>query len=131
MQRPTAQQPTATPPNTQWFMPSSEPPVQQFSQPYVQPVDDQALSDKLKADRAKIDSSYDHMRRVNPTVNQAFDSTGQPQLSNASSTTANPVNPAILELAHNDDLNVSTLARQANKAQHPQTPPDEVVISLR
>jgi hypothetical protein len=44
-----------------------------------------------------------------------------------------PINPApkpaILELAHNDDLSVATIARQANKANH--LGDDEVVISLR
>lgn len=38
-------------------------------------------------------------------------------------------NPAILELAHNDDLSVATIARQANKAELSDN--DEVVISLR
>ncbi|HEX8762211.1 MAG TPA: hypothetical protein VF733_00435, partial [Candidatus Saccharimonadales bacterium] len=35
---------------------------------------------------------------------------------------------AILDLARNDDLNVATLAREAQKRTGP--PPDEVVISL-
>jgi len=38
-----------------------------------------------------------------------------------------PVDPGILALAHNDDLNVETLARQANK----NDPDDEVVVDLR
>lgn len=37
-------------------------------------------------------------------------------------------NPAIVELARNDDLNVATIARVAQKRNEP---PDEVVISLR
>jgi hypothetical protein len=36
-------------------------------------------------------------------------------------------NPAIVELARNDDLNVATIAREAQKRKEP---PDEVVISL-
>lgn len=40
-----------------------------------------------------------------------------------------PPKPAILELAHNDDLSVATIARQANKSK--QLGDDEVVISLR
>jgi hypothetical protein len=40
--------------------------------------------------------------------------------------------PAILSLASNNDLNVATLARQANKAKETRQPlQDEVVISLR
>jgi hypothetical protein len=43
-----------------------------------------------------------------------------------------PTDPAILSLANNNDLNVSTIARQANKAKHGEEPPqDEVVVSLR
>ncbi|HSX36634.1 MAG TPA: PrgI family protein [Patescibacteria group bacterium] len=39
---------------------------------------------------------------------------------------------AILELANNNDFNVSTLARQAQKAKNPKEPPeDEITISLR
>ncbi|CAN5427386.1 hypothetical protein BH09PAT4_BH09PAT4_03310 [soil metagenome] len=38
---------------------------------------------------------------------------------------------AILNLASNNDLDVATLARQAQKARNPEPPEDEVVISLR
>ncbi len=40
-----------------------------------------------------------------------------------------PTDPSILELAHNDDLNVATIARQAKKAQGEEAG-DEVIISL-
>jgi hypothetical protein len=41
------------------------------------------------------------------------------------------VDPAILELANNNDLNVATIAREANKhSQEPPSDPNEVVISL-
>jgi hypothetical protein len=36
--------------------------------------------------------------------------------------------PGILDLANNDDLNVATLAREAQKRR--ELPPDEVVIAL-
>ncbi len=39
--------------------------------------------------------------------------------------------PAILNLASSNDLDVATLARQAQRSQHPDSPDDEVVISLR
>ncbi|MGZ6004945.1 MAG: PrgI family protein [Candidatus Saccharimonadales bacterium] len=39
--------------------------------------------------------------------------------------------PAILNLANNDDLSVATIARQANKKPGPEPPKGEVVISLR
>jgi hypothetical protein len=45
-------------------------------------------------------------------------------------TSAAAPDPAILSLATNDDLNVSTLAREAHKATGDEPPQDEVVISL-
>jgi hypothetical protein len=47
----------------------------------------------------------------------------------APTTSAAPVDPAILNLANNDDLNVETLARQA-KRDKPEDP-TEVIITLR
>lgn len=38
-------------------------------------------------------------------------------------------NPAIYELANNDDLDIATIARQAEKSSH-EDGDDEVVISL-
>lgn len=40
-------------------------------------------------------------------------------------------NTAIIELANNDDLNVATIQRQAEKASRKKPPADEVVITLR
>lgn len=51
----------------------------------------------------------------------------QPVPANNDSPVPQPTDPAILELASNDDLSVATIARQANKASDG----DEVVISLR
>lgn len=51
-----------------------------------------------------------------------------PATSPAQSASITPVDPAIIKLANNDDLNVETLARQAKKDK----PDDgEVVITLR
>lgn len=41
-----------------------------------------------------------------------------------------PTEPAILELATNDDLNVATLAREADRSRKKPPPEDEVVVSL-
>ena len=51
----------------------------------------------------------------------------QPQQSQQPQVTQAP-DPAILELASNNDLNVATLAREANK--HKEELQNEVVISL-
>ena len=73
--------------------------------------------------RPKQSLSYSHMRTLQPIA--APVTTNQPP-----SGAATP-DPAILSLANNNDLNVSTLARQAQKAKHGDEPPqDEVVVSL-
>jgi hypothetical protein len=70
------------------------------------------------------------------TVPPASDDTGAGVQTQAQQKVENPPTPkvtpardtAILELARNDDLNVATIAREAQKRQEPPT--DEVVISL-
>ncbi len=42
-----------------------------------------------------------------------------------------PSDPAILKLVKNNDLNISTVEREANRKKGDQSPDDEVVISLR
>ena len=59
----------------------------------------------------------------NPSGNQP--SVSQPQTTQTPST--HPVNPAILNLAGNDDLTVDTLARQVDRDKPDE---DEVVIQL-
>jgi hypothetical protein len=72
--------------------------------------------------------SYSHLRTIQPASARAAD---KPATTPKPPVTAQP-DPAILELASNNDLNVATIARQAQKPRDdgPQ-PPDEVVISLR
>jgi len=41
-----------------------------------------------------------------------------------------PTSPELLQLATNNDLNVATIARQANKSEHPDDESGEVVIAL-
>lgn len=84
--------------------------------------------------------SHSHLRVVDPV----YDSSGTSPLamsdpaaataqisddnSQQQSASTTPVNPAILDLAHNDDLSVETLARQAQKGNLGD---DEVIITLR
>jgi len=84
-------------------------------------------------------ANYGHMRVVKPLKAQSTEprvqSTGlgakDSKLSAQSSQLGAkaPPDPAILELAHNDDLNVATIARQMQKDKGNE-PPDEVVVSL-
>lgn len=77
--------------------------------------------------------SYSHMRTLQP-LGQGDDTQqgGQARTDNTPPSGADAANPAILSLANNNDLNVSTLARQAYKATHGDDEPsqDEVVVSL-
>ena len=121
------QTPPATPPPAQsndWF---TNPPV---STPQLPQKPQQPLA-------------YSHMRTLKPLGQQATDNqapqakptnTQPPQKTtqNSNATSGNDAgDPAILSLANNNDLNVSTIARQAHKANHGDEPPqDEVVVSL-
>jgi hypothetical protein len=99
---------------------------------------DAVLAAQLKAQNNNVGISNAHMRTLQPLGSQppvAPVPASVPDTTNAQ-TTASPAvtpasDPAILSLASNDDLNVSTLAREAYKAKHGEEPPqDEVVISL-
>ncbi len=88
--------------------------------------DEQALLEQLHAKEAAEQNgapAYGHMRTVQPLSTQPI------QVPPSPSVTAAP-DPAILELATNDDLNVATIARQAEKARKKEPPKDEVVVSL-
>ena len=76
--------------------------------PVIEPIGEHHKS------HAKHTSTAHHSKRktAKPTITQTPD-------------------PAILNLANNDDLTVATIARQANKKQEPEPPKGEVVISLR
>jgi hypothetical protein len=64
-----------------------------------------------------------------PPVAQPVDNSSQPTQKNPSAPKVTQApDAAILDLARNDDLNVATIAREAQKRKEP--PEDEVVISL-
>ena len=120
--------------------------------------DEAALTAQLKAQHTAPQVAYGHMRTVQPlgaqmpapTLTQPAGATAQPQSAISLPANAAPVvavptdspqpavpvtatpDPAILSLANNNDLNVATLARQAQKAKSDEGMSDgEVVISLR
>jgi len=109
---------------------SSPAPVQNNTSPTT--VDEAAFLQDLKARNSSQDQSYAHLRTIQPLGSQpqpapAAQSDDTPA---AQPSPASP-DPAILSLANNNDLNVATLAREAQKATHPDTSGDgEVVISL-
>ncbi len=116
-----------------WFMsppaaPATTPPASAASAPVAAPVAPALIPVRPQAQPL----AYSHMRTLRPmgqTASQPADSQ-QPSPSGAPSGAATP-DPAILSLANNNDLNVSTLAREAYKATHDDEPSqNEVVISL-
>lgn len=92
-------------------------------------ADEQALLEQLHAKEMAEQGGnpvYGHMRTVQPLSDQPAPNAPPAP---ASSVTPTP-DPAILELATNDDLNVATIARQAEKAKRKEPPKDEVIVSL-
>ena len=89
----------------------------------INPEDEQNLLNKVH-EHQKLEAEqqqHSHMRTIMPISDQ-------PATTPAQSASTTPVDPAIINLANNDDLNVETIARQAKK----DMPDDgEVVISLR
>jgi hypothetical protein len=110
------------------------PPPQNYqgSAQQVETMDEQLLTETLKAKRAASDSSLSHMHGIN-TYDPYIPGSSQPlrQLGNSKAQAAipEPAAPAIIEqLARDNDKNLETLSRMAKPKQAGD---DEVVISLR
>lgn len=93
-------------------------------------ADEAAILEKLHNKQQKGSAAYGHMRTVRPLGESNHPA--HPSHANGEVQGAAPKapDPTIMQLANNDDLDVATIARQANKKQD-QGPSDEVVISLR
>ncbi len=87
---------------------------------------EKALLDKIHHDKQEKPAAYGHTKVIEPYHPGAKSSGKKAQ----ASMTHTP-DPAILELAGNNDLNVATLARQANKKHGDEPAEGEVVVSLR
>lgn len=95
----------------------------------AQTAEEEGLLRKIHEDQAKSDTSLGRLHRLDtPAEQHAKDKTKQSEQTKKKMT-ATP-DPAILGMALNDDLNVSTIARQVNRARDDEPPEDEVVISL-
>lgn len=105
-------------------------------------MNEQLLSAELRNKRNAGDLANGNMRTVSSSPSAAF-ATGAPSSSPAAQSPVSmpppvvaqpqapmtkPYNPDILELAHNNDLNIATIARQAKKHDQGE---NEVVVSLR
>jgi hypothetical protein len=112
----------------------------------VSAQDEQALLEKIHKSHAPDTSPFGHIKTIMPideaAASAAAGAPGQPagmapptavQAAPPTPTppVTPPVDPAIISLANNDDLNVATIARQADKVNGQRRSDDEVVISLR
>ncbi len=115
MQQPSAQnQPAGYATFTSQSFSASTPAANQTQAPTPA---EQTVLNQAKQQKSKQDSAYSHLRTIPRASSQT-----------PPAVTAAP-DPAILDLAHNNDLNVATIARQASGNK--QQPPDEVTVSLR
>jgi hypothetical protein len=117
-----------------WFLNQNQPTAAAPSAPAqtdVTPDEEARLTEELKSHHQRqIPPSYSHLKNITPLSQQPA-ATAQPALPTDTKPTPPAPDPAILNLANNNDLNVATLAREAHKAREPKQPPDdEVVISL-
>lgn len=92
--------------------------------------DEEQFIKRLKNEPAFSPNMHGHLHVIQPLSVQQAAQQVKPQTAQqptpAPKVTQTP-DPAIVDLARNDDLNVATIAREAQKRKEP---PDEVVISL-
>jgi hypothetical protein len=87
-------------------------------------------AEELGDARADSKSKDGDLGAFTPTYSSSDDSASS-DLSTDDSSVTQTVDPDIIELANNDDLNVETIARQAKKSKEKDLPEDgEVVINL-
>lgn len=124
--------PTPGPSADYWFMGSNpDAPTLAIPQPTAQSVpNEDELSAELKQHATSQTSATEHMRTLKTA--QPAAATAQPAQTQATSSgVTTPSDPAILTLANNNDLNVATLAREANKAKTKNSQSaNEVVVTL-
>jgi PrgI family protein len=105
-------------------------PIPEPPPPPPKNLDEEELLKKIHEEKEKKPKNYGHMRVIKPIEEQKAEAARAAKTTREKPPMTPRPDPAILELANNDDLNVATIARQANKAKGKKEPPDEVVISL-
>ena len=88
---------------------------------------EQELLQKLHKQQTEPFQPYGHLRTIQPLDEQNNAQNAQQNAEPATVTA--PVSPAIMNLANNDDLNIETISREANKSKGLENG-NEVVISL-
>jgi hypothetical protein len=92
--------------------------------PQVTADDQAALLDKLHKQKKTTTKSNKHLRTI-----KTLEEKQEEERQMAAAKPKQPENPVVQQLSKNNDLNISTIARQANKAQ--KSDDGEVIISLR
>ena len=98
-------------------------------------ADDPALAAQIHANANAKQAIYGNLRTLRPLsasqpAVKATSAVAAPAPQPSTTAMTAPPHPAILALANNDDLNVSTIAREAKKAKDNESGNGEVVISL-
>lgn len=105
-------------------------------------AEEQALLEKIKKEQSRPDPMHSHLKTILPIDEQkrrkreALERKQQAETraaeakKNINTPVTTTPDPAILELASNDDFNIATIARQANKAMQRELEDGEVVIKL-
>lgn len=116
--------------HTQVVSPGSQPTASTGQRPETQ--EEKELAERLREQNNSQGISYAHLHKVLPLSEQQALAQRAAQAAAAVRAKQTPVthqpDPAIIALASNNDLNVATIARQANRQN--QEPTDEVVITL-
>lgn len=111
---------------SQMVVPGSDDAQQVAVQAAEPTADEEALAERIKEQHEQPEVAYAHMKTIQPIDYQ------QTQAAAVAATPPQPqpTSPELLQLATNNDLNVATIARQANKSEHPDDESGEVVIAL-
>lgn len=117
-----------------WFMSGGGQTAQPVAGPQAASLDpavEAELTSELKSHAVSRPAPYGHMRTVKPVADDNALAAAVTPIRPAAPVTATP-DPAILSLANNDDLNVATLAHEAERAKRDEGTLDsnEVSISL-
>lgn len=124
--RPAAGQVTQAQPLPEPSAPPPATPVAPMTDPYLSP-EEAALVQKFEEQEASQKEAFGRMHSLQPSDDQSGQA-NQPAVNPAAAAASDP---ALLSLAGNDDLNISTIAHEAKKATgEDDDKPDEVVIKL-
>ena len=109
------------------------------AKPNVSKQEEEQLLEKIHNKQSKKKPANTHLKTIQPLSEQKDPQKKQDQQEKSANTEDKqpeknskkpPTDPAIMGLAGNDDLNISTISRIANKKDQ-EPPSDEVVVNLR